>query len=122
MSKVEFIQHGGRRLLHFDLSGAKDNAEECFEVIQQLGELVHKEPENSVLAVVDIRDAFLTPKLTGTIKDNASKNRRHIKAAAIIGATGMKKIIMQTVAIIVNKNIKIFDDFEEAKDWLIQQR
>ncbi|MCD4814260.1 hypothetical protein K8S19_11285 [bacterium] len=121
MASVGFAVYKGRRILQLDLTGAKDGKKEGFMVIGKLNELIVKEPMNSVLALIDVSQAYLTPKILAILKEGAGKNKNYVKAAAIVGASGVKKLLMQIVANITGRNIKQFNSISEAKDWLVLQ-
>jgi hypothetical protein len=53
------------------------------------------------------------------MKDFTTHNKPYVKAAAIIGISGIKKIIFEAVMMFSRRKIHIFNDMTEAKDWLV---
>lgn len=121
MARLAFIKHQNRDILHVDLSGAHDDAPEGFEVLRELGEILARSEPDSVLAMADISEAYLSPKVFQTIKENAFKNRGAVRAAAIVGATGLKKLLMNVVTRTLAKNVQLVDTREQALAWLSTQ-
>ena len=44
-----------------------------------------------------------------------------MKAIAVVGVTGVKWIIVQSLIKLTGRNIKLFDTRENAKEWLAGQ-
>jgi hypothetical protein len=43
-----------------------------------------------------------------------------VKAAAVVGITGLKKIIFGAVMAFSKRNLASFDNVEQAKRWLVE--
>ena len=51
----------------------------------------------------------------------AVNNRPYVIAGAVVGLSGLQKVVYTTVMRFSKRNIPAFDDIEAAKDWLIAQ-
>ncbi|OGW37137.1 MAG: hypothetical protein A2010_00025 [Nitrospirae bacterium GWD2_57_9] len=52
------------------------------------------------------------------MKEFALHNKPYVKAGAVIGITGLKRIIYGAVMAFSRRKIESFDDREQAKQWL----
>jgi hypothetical protein len=55
------------------------------------------------------------------LKEFANGNKPFVRAGAVIGIDGLKKIVYDAVMKFTGRNLPAFDDVEEAKDWLVEQ-
>lgn len=60
-------------------------------------------------------------ELVNTLKEFTTHNQPFVKAAAIVGVTGLQKIAYDTVIRFTKRNIPILPSVEEAMDWLVEQ-
>jgi len=119
MARIQFITHAGKQLLYLDFSKAdvatvKATAEEAKPIIA-------KQPQGSVFTLTDVSDSQLTPETSAIFKDFTAHNKPYVKAGAVLGVTGLKKVIFNTVVSVQGRNLKAFSDMDEAKDWLSKQ-
>jgi hypothetical protein len=120
MAEVRFIEHKGRRILLMDFSYTK--VEEIFGAIESAKKTVKKYPERSVYGLVDVRFSTFDAELFGALKDLAGSDRPYMKVTAVVGVTGLKKLIFMAVQRFTGrKNMYMFDRLETAKDWLVEQ-
>ena len=119
MQRVKPINHYGKQLLLLDFSGAR---KEDFPVaLEEAEKSIRNQPLNSVLTLTDVSGARYNEEIVQTIKEFTKGNKPFVKAAAVVGLDGLKKIICSTVMLFSQRNLKAFDDIEKAKDWLSQQ-
>lgn len=73
----------------------------------------------SHLRLVNITDAFATPKFTAYIRQ-LGKDTKHIPVkGAVVGITGAKKVLLMGYNRLLGGAMKPFDDEESAKDYLV---
>ncbi|MGC4120101.1 MAG: hypothetical protein QM765_37075 [Myxococcales bacterium] len=48
-------------------------------------------------------------------------NAPYVKAGAVVGVTGLKKIVLNTLNLMTSRGFRAFDAREKALDWLAQQ-
>jgi len=71
------------------------------------------------LRLVNISDAFATPKFTSYIRQ-LGKDTGHIPVkAAIVGITGAKKVLLMGYNRLLGGAMRPFDDESAAKDYLV---
>ena len=119
MDQVKFTTHKGRKLLHLNLS--RMDIIELRSAIAKAKMLVLSEPQGSILTLTDVTDIKFTPEASAAIKELALHNKPYVKAGAVIGVTGLRKVVFNSVLVFTGRrNLFLHDTIEDAKDWLAQ--
>jgi len=116
MERVAFIQHKGKQILHIDMSECK--AEETLSVIKQARGIIGKQAGKSVLTLTDSTNTRFNEEVTDALKEYVNHNKPFVKAAAVVGVTGLRKILYNTAMLFSGREIVAFDDRQKALDWL----
>lgn len=119
MSRVQFLTHKGKRILLIDFSGLR--AEEVLPVIAEARRVIGLQAEQSVLTLTDLTQMHFDSTVTAALKEYAAHNKPYVKAAAVVGATGLLSVVKQGVELAAARNLRSFSSREEAKEWLSQQ-
>lgn len=115
-----FVEWNGRRVLHFNIAGCPD-VDQSIRTGEKAKALILAEPLKSVLLLTDVTDTYFESKATEYMKAFSSAVTPHVKASAMVGVTGLKKVIVTGLALATGRTIKAFDKFDEAKAWLLAQ-
>jgi len=95
--------------------------DEALPLIDECARQVRLREEGSVLTLTIIEqgkfDTALVDKLKGLTKGNAP----YVRKAAVVGVTGVFKIVMTAVSIFSRREFKVFDTKEEAIRYLLQE-
>jgi len=116
--KVRFIQHDGKKILHLDFSRSK--AEDVLATISAAKRAIGMQPEKSLLTLTDVTDARFNDAVAQEMKDFTAHNRPFVRAAAVVGVTGLKRIIFEAVIAFSGRKLSTFDSIEKAKQWLVE--
>ncbi len=119
MERVQFIRHNGRDILFLDFSECK--AGEVILVIDKATPVIAGQPEKSLLTLSDVSNARFDDSVTQRMKEFTAHNKPFVKAAAVVGITGLKKILFEAVMMFSKRKIHAFETVEQAKDWLAAQ-
>ena len=119
MDRVAFFTHLGKEILLLDFSRLKAN--EALALIDPAKAVISKKPPHSVLTLTDVTEMSFNEELSQRFKDFTTHNRPYVRAAAVVGVTGLKRIIYNAVIIFSRRHIATFDDREAAKKWLAEQ-
>lgn len=116
--RLAFIEHKGKRILTINSVGAdlkmvRAIAAECWHVVSR------QEP-HSVRTLNDLNGGEFTSETVKVFSELAAKNRPYVVRAAVIGIKGMRFFAYQTVVSITKRPLKLFDDRNQALDWLAQ--
>ena len=115
-----WIEYEGRSIYLLDLTriGMGD-----FDYRLAILDRVHEEIKraNDVLILTDISHSAFTVSSNRLMTDLARKNKPYVLASAIVGASGVRKTVISSIAIITNRKLKTFDTREAALEWLVRQ-
>lgn len=116
MKNLETIQHKGKSIFVLDLSGATSG--DVKEITETAHSKIASVPQKSALILTDVTNATYNNVSSAAIKDFTSKNTPFVKASAVVGADGLRAVLLQAVAAITKREIKTFGTRTEAMDWL----
>jgi hypothetical protein len=116
MARVEFIKHNGKELLFLDFSNCKPG--DVFLVIDEAKKTIRSCPENSVLTLTDVTNMRFDDRVTQQMKEFTTHNKPYVRAAAVVGVEGVKKIILNAVMLFSKRKFHTFDSIDSAKAWL----
>lgn len=120
MSRVQFITHKGKKILYFDLSACK--IAEIAAVVAEAKRAVSSQPPMSVLALTNVTETELSKDSSAIIKDFTAHNKPYIKASAVVGVEGLRKVIYNAAMAFSGRQISAFATLDQAKDWLAAQQ
>jgi hypothetical protein len=117
---VDFIEYKGKKILYEDFSNV--TPADMPALLQRAAELIRSCPPESVLALSNVKngkfDTDTTDRMSKFVKDNTP----YIKMTAIFGMSGLQSIIYRSImALSGRKNLKVFNDENEAKEFLVAQ-
>lgn len=118
MERVKFIKHEEKDILFLDFSNTR--TDEVLKIIEDAKRVISTKPMNSLLTLTDVTNARFNDEVGDGIKQFSAHNKPYVKAAAVVGITGLKKIIFGAVRAFSKRNIESFDDVEQAKRWLVE--
>lgn len=116
MDRVTFIKHNGKEILLLDFSNCKPG--DVFLIIDEAKKTIRSRPENSVLTLTNVTNMRFDDRVSQQMKEFTVHNRPYVRAAAVIGVEGVKKIIMDAVMLFSKRKFHSFDNIESAKNWL----
>ena len=119
MERVQFIQHKGKKLLHLNFADCK--ADEVLTVIDQAKAVIKTQAHQSVFTLTDVTETAFNSAVSEAMKEFVIHNKPYVAASAVVGVTGLKKIIYNAVMRFSGRKLTAFDTLNEAKDWLAAQ-
>ena len=117
MERARFIEHRGVRIFYIDFSHCP--IEEAQDVIAAAQPLIRGEAEKSVLTLTYTDGGRFDSDIIASLKEFTKGNEPYVKAAAVVGITGLQKIVLDAVSFFSNREFATFDDMEKAKEYLI---
>ena len=88
------------------------------EIVKAGSEFVTENIKEIPLLLVDISNSFLNQETSNISKNNVKLNKEFIKKQAVVGVTGIKKVIVKAIIQFVSKNTRLFDTLEHALEWI----
>ncbi len=120
MSRARFVKHRDKMILTFDFSGL--DIEGAREVCAYVKGMISRMPKGSVLTLVDVTDVKYDAEFRELSGELVEHNKPYVWAGAVVGIDGWKKLLFwATEKLTGRKNLRLFDDAEQAKEWLVGQ-
>jgi hypothetical protein len=120
MARVRFIEHKGRQVLLADYS-APVSEEEGLAAIAECMRIAALQPPRSLLLVTDVTGATFNTRLVQALKEVAAHNGPYVRRAAVVGVSGLQKVIYQAVLRFSKRDIPAFATRQEALDWVVAE-
>jgi hypothetical protein len=116
--RVRFIEHQGQRVLfinysHCDVAMLKAVAEEGHRVIA-------REQPDSVLTLNDVTGTTFDKESVAVLQSKVAANAPYVRRAAVIGISGLQRLIYEGVQAFSRRRIPLFEDRQEALNWLVK--
>lgn len=115
---VSYITHKGQKILYVDLTESK-NESRSLELLEETKE-AYLNASGRLLVLVNTEGAYVNSVVSSRMKEYGKlyfKDRADKRA--YVGIQGLKKLILKAYTNIVGGNVKVFDDLEEAKEYLV---
>ncbi|HEX8692245.1 MAG TPA: hypothetical protein VF746_07495 [Longimicrobium sp.] len=121
--RTRFIPHRGKRVLLLDYAGLGTSLEELEQEIAKTKQVIAREAPGSLLVLTDIRGCRITPGAVRAVQDLVSHNTPYVKwGAVVVGLKGIYLTAFRAIQTLSRRrNLRSFNDLDEAKDWLVSQ-
>ncbi len=117
-SPVETVAfHKGTKFYHH--SYVDFRAEQTVPAIEITVQAMYDRAEPNLLILFDARGAQFDTKTLAALKRSTPKTRHLIDKIAVIGIHPIQIAFVNFITKVFNMNIRVFDDLEKAKDWLV---
>ena len=120
--KSEWMTHKGKRFVYQDFRSFGIDAEGLRAELEAVDRLISLQTKNSVLALADLRDTVASRKVVEMFKESAARTKTQIRKQAVVGVTGIKRLLAEAVARFAQQPLALFDTVEEAKEWLVSDK
>jgi hypothetical protein len=114
--RIRFITHKGRQILHINFSNC--SPQEMLDHMRQAQRLIASQPQSSVLTLTDVTNAHYNRQVSAALKEYTNANKPFVKAAAIVGVSGLKEVVLNAIIFFTRRSFSLFASIEEAKEWL----
>ena len=88
-------------------------------MVHKAAQMIVDSGKNDVLSLSDVTGCFFNNEIMEVLKEQSKISMPLTKKAAVVGITGIKKILLNAVNAVNANARKPFDTIEEAKDWLV---
>jgi len=116
MDRAKFVDHKGVQIFTMDCRDA--TLEEMNAIIEECILQVRSQPEKSVFTLTIAGGSAFSGETISRLKAVARDNTPYVKAGAIVGVTGLYKVVFNAVAMFSKRRFYLFDTVEEAMDFL----
>ncbi len=113
---VSFLTHQDRQIFFIDYSGLK-RKEDMMKTLKEAVSMA-AETEGPLRTLIDISNASGSPEWLEESKKQGKEIRDKAEKTAIIGVTGIKKILLMGYNTVVGGRVKPFNSKDEALAYL----
>ncbi|MDD5132463.1 MAG: hypothetical protein PHH44_07380 [bacterium] len=119
MDRISYIDHKGNTILYINFS--KCHPREIQSTIDEVKKIVAHQSPGTLLTLTNVTDMMFDKTTSQKMKDLSAHNGLFAKAEAVIGATGILKVMFDSIIKTKKNKMKILDTLPAAKDWLVEQ-
>lgn len=115
--QVSWKEHLGRKYLYCDLSNsnAAESIKLADEIITQLGT-----SDEQVLFLANVENAVISTEFMEKAKVNGKLFQHKIIKSAVVGISGLKKILIKSYIAFTGSRFALFNSEEEALKYLFE--
>ena len=119
-SRVRFIEHEGKRILLHDFTNILE-PREALPLVEQSKAIVAQQPAHSLLTVTCVSGSRFDRDIIEALKSLVVHNKPYVRHGAIVGLSGLQRVIYVTLTQLTGRRLPTFDTLDEAKAWLVRQ-
>jgi hypothetical protein len=119
MERVRRIEHKGKSIILIDVTSC--DAADVARVLVEGRKLIATCPPKSALTLTDVTGARFDDTASREAQNNARENAPFVHAGALVGVTGLKKIVYNVVTRATGRDFKVCESREQALEWLAGQ-
>ena len=75
--------------------------------------------KKDILLLLDLQGSYANKEILNEFITAGKLSNPHVKKTAVLGITGVKKVLLNVVNKFTDVGAKSFNSDEEAKDWLV---
>ena len=121
MNRTQIIDHQGKKIFFIDFSDLTSVAE-IKKVILDAQKYICSQPKSSVNTLTSVEGTHFNNEIKDLFADFLKGNKPFVKASAIIGISGLKQIMFNSLMVISGRDSHSFSTLDQAKDWLTRQK
>ena len=114
--RVRFVMHRGKRVLSIDYSHC--DVAMLKAVTEEMHRVIAREPLNSVLTLNDVGGTGFDHESVEILKSRVAANAPYVRRAAVIGISGLQRLIYEAIKLFTKRSIPHFLSRAEALDYL----
>jgi hypothetical protein len=122
MGHCAVIEHRGKKIIEIDFQNYTfKDVEEIQAIMNEAKKIISAAPEKSVITLTNCIGLRFSPEIIELFNNFTEHNKTYVKVGAVIGITGLQKLAYNAIMRFSGRNIPIFENRQEALDWLAQQ-
>ena len=120
VERIRWIEYKGKKILYFDFSGLTGDQLRV-KIIEPSGSYYKNLDEHSLLSLANVTGAYVNIDFMNRAKVILAERSKYNKKSAVVGITGVKKVLIKAITRSSGHTFKLFDAEEEAKEWLVTE-
>lgn len=115
---IKWINHQNKEILFNDRSNLR--GADIIENVDEAVELVKGSGKKDILYLIDNSNTIIVPHVKEHIKRAGKELAPYLKKTAVVGTNTAQKILINILSTATGMSIRVFDDIEAAKQWLLK--
>jgi hypothetical protein len=116
---VRFIEHKGCSILLIDFQDCQPV--ETLERIRYARSVIGRQAPGSTRTLTLVAKTRFNSQVSEALKEYTAHNKPYVRAAAVVGLSGLQEIVYNVIIKLTGRNIATFSDIGPAKDFLANQ-
>ncbi len=116
-SRMKWIIHKGKDILYEDYRNLTGN--QIAQLVPAITKLTEDKDYKGILLLLDFTNSFANKEATNAFGESGKISKDRLKKTAVLGITGVKKVLLNFVNRVSKVDAKPFNSEENAKDWLV---
>ena len=115
--RVKWINYKEKEILLDDYTGLQ--GEELVETIEVLTNHLMDSGKKEILLLIDLNNSYTNKEVVNAFTEAGKRVRPVVKRTAVLGITGVKKVLLNVVNKLSSIDANPFSTEEDAKEWLV---
>lgn len=116
--RMKWINYKGQEILLDDYTNIYP--EQFAPLIKKITDLTFQSGKKDILLIVDVTGSYANKEAVDAFVESGKKSKPLLKKTAVVGITGVKKILLNVVNKFSGLNAKAVSSMEDAKEWLVK--
>ena len=117
--KSRWETRNGKRILYCAFNDFGMDVAALGKEIDEADAVILREVKDSVLLLADLRGTVTSSAVVDLFKKSSARTKGYIRKQAIVGLSGIQKMLAQAVAWFSRETFVLFDTPDAARDWLV---
>ncbi|MFX0072863.1 MAG: hypothetical protein ACFFAO_17435 [Candidatus Hermodarchaeota archaeon] len=117
-SRMKWISHKGKDILFEDYTNVSYS--KFPELIIAVKNITIENGYRDYLLLIDFTDSYADKNTMDVLLEAAKETKPFINKTAVLGITGIKKVLLNSINFLAGMGVKAFNSEEEAKEWLAE--
>ena len=117
MNRIDLIYYKNKEIVRADFQGLTED-DHLIAFMHEIDAYL-KKLDRPMLRLTLIHGVYFTPKVMTHLPWVTKDLQNSTIKDAVVGVTGIKRILLQSYDAIIPGRVKAFDSEEEAKEWLV---
>lgn len=118
MRQPEFLTYKERSIFYMDFSNLRTK-EEIIELVDRSKLYIRKQSSSSLLTLTNVEGMHFNNEIKEVFSEFVKGNKPFVRAGAVVGLGGLMRIVYNGLMKLTGRDIRSFDDFTIAKEWLV---
>ncbi len=118
MKSYEIISYRRKKIVFVNI--ANKNTGEIIIGLMEAQEAIAGMPQNNVLILTDARNVVDNKENSTAMKEFSTGISPYVKAYAMVGAHGLRAVLLQAAAGLTKRSARPFENRNEAINWLAE--